>query len=615
MKTSVYINNESGMALVIALVLLLALTVLGVSSLVTSTLDIQLSGNERRAAESLNLADAGIETGLLDALNDYKLDAGGWSNATFRAIYNGTNHNIDLGTTQYGEFSGVAVPSETQWGNPFSSDGNITGAIGNAVDPYGGAFTLGDGKYRVLLLRDADEPNEIYIRSYAEHSTGARKILQLRLVMDTLDAWRNAVFAGSGSATATINGNVNVSGSMHILGTGDTNSWSISGNATVLNGYKNAGTPSVPAADMWSRVGHTLEVVEGLTYNGQPVYTLESVFRSKNVQVTIGGSAAIGDAATIDSNGDGINDIIEYDGHYYKPSMDAVYANKAITGTVYADETAWPDGYDLGDKIQLPTLQEDYAGQLNRNGQPLNASDCVDPNACVYKDYITTMSVVVNGASAFSTSCSLTPGVTDSFCVGYDDNAACEAGTGGTCVDPNGCLKWVKNPAAAGDPNLVIDGRVQITGCSQLILAPGGSSVIYQGKGIIYTGGDVRIDGNLINPVDREFLTHDLLGLITEKSLNMAESTPQSVLMGGFYAAQTIGTSKVGKIFGAMVANLFCMGPGVDLAAGDGRCTNGNGNTSDIFYTSGISEELTNLGMLKGKTVYYFDYYDWEQIH
>ncbi len=618
-----HIRNQSGIALVIALVMLLALTVIGISSLMMSTLDTQMSGNERRAAEALNLADAGIERGLMDLLTDYAEDRGGdadWSNNSFTRL-SLTTVDATVTNTLNNTFGDFSSDIDTQWGDPFNG-ALLNGSTDNAVPLYGDdAIELGTGSgnwYKVLILRDPSEEDEVYMRSYALHSTGARKILQLHLRVETIDAWTNAVFAGRGSATATINGNVNVAGSIHLLGTGATNNWGISGDAAIVNGYKDMGKAGgiADATSMWNRLSHTLEVVG--EYNGEPVYSLESVMRVKNVQVTLQGSASIGDAPNIDSDGDGINDTMEYsigtggDTKYFKSTLDAVRANKDISGDVNADVQDMPDGYDLGDKIQMPSFEDPYNPHLQKDRNGLSCSDR-GLDCYKYEDYITQISETVDGATN-PTHCTLNPNTAGSFevgdmtCTDPNDTATC------TCNDADGCFRWVSDGSGTG--NVFIEGRVKFTGCpaEELKIAPTGGDVVYRGKGLMYTpDSDVRINGNLVNPSTNQYLEDDVLGLLTKRNVNMAEQTPNTTIMAAVFAAGSIGTSKTGQIYGALVANLFCMGPGVDLAAGDGSCASGAGQTSDIFYTPGISDEITKLGAPKGNTVYSFKKYEWEE--
>lgn len=58
--TSVSLRNEQGTATVVALIMLVLVTVLGISATNTSTIDIQISGNERVYKESFYLAEGAL---------------------------------------------------------------------------------------------------------------------------------------------------------------------------------------------------------------------------------------------------------------------------------------------------------------------------------------------------------------------------------------------------------------------------------------------------------------------------------------------------------------------------------------------------------------------------
>jgi len=57
-------GNERGIALIIALLVLLVLTLIGISAISTTTFENRISGNERAAAEAFYTAEAGLEKGL-----------------------------------------------------------------------------------------------------------------------------------------------------------------------------------------------------------------------------------------------------------------------------------------------------------------------------------------------------------------------------------------------------------------------------------------------------------------------------------------------------------------------------------------------------------------------
>jgi hypothetical protein len=69
MRISRKINPESGMVLIVAMILLLMLAIIGAASIFTSNTEMDISGNEQYSTSAFYLADAGAEKALA-ALND-----------------------------------------------------------------------------------------------------------------------------------------------------------------------------------------------------------------------------------------------------------------------------------------------------------------------------------------------------------------------------------------------------------------------------------------------------------------------------------------------------------------------------------------------------------------
>ena len=58
------LSNQSGAALVIALVMIIVLTLIGLASTFTSTFEIKLSGNKRGSTDAFYSADSGVQVVL-----------------------------------------------------------------------------------------------------------------------------------------------------------------------------------------------------------------------------------------------------------------------------------------------------------------------------------------------------------------------------------------------------------------------------------------------------------------------------------------------------------------------------------------------------------------------
>jgi len=62
-------SDQSGAALIVALILLVTLSVMAISSMNTASLDLIMAGNEQYHARAFNVAEAGIERGI--AINNF----------------------------------------------------------------------------------------------------------------------------------------------------------------------------------------------------------------------------------------------------------------------------------------------------------------------------------------------------------------------------------------------------------------------------------------------------------------------------------------------------------------------------------------------------------------
>ena len=63
-KSNLILGNQSGVALVVALLMIVLLSLIGLASSSTSTFEIRLSGNKRGATDAFYTADGGTAIGL-----------------------------------------------------------------------------------------------------------------------------------------------------------------------------------------------------------------------------------------------------------------------------------------------------------------------------------------------------------------------------------------------------------------------------------------------------------------------------------------------------------------------------------------------------------------------
>jgi type IV pilus assembly protein PilX len=58
------LKSQEGVALIVALIILLVLTLIGISAISTSTFETSLSGNERVATDAFYIAEAGVQRAI-----------------------------------------------------------------------------------------------------------------------------------------------------------------------------------------------------------------------------------------------------------------------------------------------------------------------------------------------------------------------------------------------------------------------------------------------------------------------------------------------------------------------------------------------------------------------
>lgn len=66
------LNNQSGVALVIALLMMIVLTLIGLASVFTSSFEMRLSGNKRGSTDAFYSSDSGIQWSMAD-INNFNL--------------------------------------------------------------------------------------------------------------------------------------------------------------------------------------------------------------------------------------------------------------------------------------------------------------------------------------------------------------------------------------------------------------------------------------------------------------------------------------------------------------------------------------------------------------
>jgi hypothetical protein len=413
-------------------------------------------------------------------------------------------------------------------------------------------------------------PARAWLTSTVTYGKVTRSI-RTQLRARDVGVWNNAIFAGTGASGHAINGNVDIRGSVHILGDGEAYSdlngngrWDPAETFTDLNGNGiwDPGEPFVDAngdgvwtaaepyndtngngkydppltqTDLNSSFSGTAYI--GNNYSGMPssllaqipgapivngMQTLGTEVRVKHGRIGINGNARIGTDSVVD-------------GGSSKNTIDGSFVNDGYTGNqgeanVFSDNGT-KNTYDLSSQnITFPLLSG------------IGSKQYVDSNGVTWPDQET----FLNNRS-ITVPVSLITSTTPAFSYGPD--------------------AWGNSisfaPQTSTTPaRLTIQGIVRISGNLQL----GDKDTIrYQGSGTIYTTGDMRIDGDILPRSAQTFPTTARMGFVARRNMLLATGSGSSQLSmaGAFYAQGSIVSAKQNQIAGTFVANYFDLGTNV----------------------------------------------------
>lgn len=398
------------------------------------------------------------------------------------------------------------------------------------------------------------------VGTVTEGSATASKAVKvvLNCHQENVNVWANAIFGGVGQAGKSINGNVKIRGSVHLLGDGETytdtdgdghydavepytdtnhnghwdpGEWysdldgdhqyssgepfqdvngngvrdpaltvtdmaeEISGNADIGNNYNN----------MSAGLRNAVPNPPTTSYGGETVDTLSAKLRVKHGRVNISGTAVAGYA---NQTGNGQKETL--DGAYVSDG----FGGTAGAGAVHADNGS-ANGYDLPDStVNMPLIT---FGSYTKGGTTYtNYLDYLSQSSTVYTGSIT----VVNG-TALSIS------------------------------GPKGSLS-IDNKG-----NMTVSGIVYVTGDINLGSKIG--AITYSGSGSLVTPNSVYVHGNVLPKT--KFTTPDVLGLIAAKNIELATGSGDAQLSMALamYGQKKIISNKQNKVAGTMVTSYFQM--------------------------------------------------------
>lgn len=425
--------------------------------------------------------------------------------------------------------------------------------------------TLGTGESYKICARDGSgiTAHKIVVTSVGTVTQGDVTVSRtLKAVLyyncENISVWNNVIFGGVGQAGKSINGNVKMNGSIHLLGDGeeytDTDSdghWDnneiytdsngdgqynlgepfvdtdgdghrdarepfmdvngngtrdpaltvtdiaeeISGTASVGNNYNGM------TADLRSRLPNPPQV----TYGGESVDSLSAKLRVKHGKVNISGSATVGSSNVT--------------GNMQKETLDGTYVSDGYggnqgTASVNSDN-GYSNGYDLGEGVvKLPVID---AGTYTSGG-------------VTYANYLAYL---------------------QSNATYYSGDLNVNKGTAISISGPKGSLTI----DAAG--NMTISGIVYVSG--NISFGPCKSRIIYQGSGTLVTPQSTYIHCDLMPKVN--FPMNDAMGLIAGDKIELATGggDAQLTMALAMYAQHKIISNKQSEIAGTMVSSYYQM--------------------------------------------------------
>ena len=454
------LKNKKGSALLVAFLLIVVLVIVGSVSILMTVSELRTAERQFLANNAFHIAEAGIERVLYDMRMDYENDSTpSWQDNDINGV------TFDLSTT-------------------------VTTFL---------TSTFSDGSY-VVTLHEGDSSEHAWIRSTATVGDVTQTV-ELYVKLVDVSPWDNAIFAGSGAAGSMVNGNVDVRGSVHILGSGLTSTdlaIDLGGTAEFVGNNYSGLSASLAAL---------VPALPTTTFNGEVVETLNAELRVKSGQIGLSGSSTVGETDVFgDGDKETVDNVFVTDGWSGTSGSSSVYSDNGTTAA-----------YDLGNSVVFPSLSDPAPENSLQTVQ-----EYFESNALV----LTTELSSLNPNSSFS----------------YTD------GTNSISMDGSG--------------NLSITGRVYIDGGNSVGLSKQGpnKTITYSGTGTILAEGDIQIDVNLVTSGANSFPTN-IMGFMTPQDIGFNEANID--VMGVFYGENQIQVQKQTDMMGTIVSNYFDVGTNV----------------------------------------------------
>jgi hypothetical protein len=501
-RASLRLADPSGSTLLITLLVMLMVFALG-SALTTNMLtEVTSSANYRTRGAALWQAEAGLERVASDLLADplWARQMVDYSTIPMSVVTGfPTTTTINGMSVTFDVSGGAVVPKYYDLGNTVTlDDGSFTRQI--FMPPPSITPANGPGTKAWLVIpvgargtSGVVEPSEAAVRT------------DMRVIVRRLTVWDNALFGGSSQTGGSINGNVQVRGSMHIKGEpGKT--VDMGGTAFVLNHYRDADQNDNFDVD-WVK----LPPVPLVDFNGEIVQSLGAEVRVEQGDVDLSGNVVWGEP--------------DVTGNIYKEELDGVYndAPVSLSGSAAINPTDEGD-YDATG-LAFPTLDDPYFDAATST------------NYATHRAYLDANSLTIPVTEISKNTASFN--MSNAF----------------------GSVDW-NQPTNT----LTIDGIVRIAG--DLDLATKDQGLEYEGVGTLYATGDVRIHGHVMpddNYLQTSTMTYDNLGIIADTDIEISTGGGETwvKVMAALYAEEETVIRKQSRIAGAVVTRWFDAGNNV----------------------------------------------------
>ncbi len=521
-------RHRRGSALLAAMIILMTISTLGAALLSLTTTNLMRSQKDMLRAQALDVAEAGVERAVNYLRGTAPVNSGGNT---------GTNGGTADGTWR-----------TASWSETLSSAGDYT-------------FSAADGT--------GDDAGKIVIICTGSATNGTKSASRrLRVVItrneENVSVWNNAIFAGVGQAGHSIQGNVVMRGSVHLLGDGEpyTDSdgdghWDDNETYTDTNhngqydigepytdtdgdGHRDAQEPftdmngngtwdqPLTVTDLADDISGTADIGNNYTgmpstlssripssptttYGGETVQSLSAKLRVKRGLVSISGSALVG-APNVTGGSPAV-----------KEKMNGTYVNDGWGGTkgaasAYADNGTTKK-YDLGDFVHFPDVMTSttVGGVAFAN----------------HMAYLSTYGLNITGPLT------LKPNQDYSISDGY-----------GNSLEVDGSHKTMS-----------VSGIVYVNGDLNLLRGSGGGNdtFTYTGRGTLASSGSIYVHTNVLS--SGTFPTTDVMGMVARHRIELATGSGDSQLsmMGAFYAQEQIVSQKQNNIAGTFVSSYYSM--------------------------------------------------------